>query len=690
LKKWGTVETTRTLLIVRKRPFEEAKLKRLLDKLTQDFSLDAYTARMNLTGIGLALLKRGERNELEPIGRLLSRFDLQWAITEQPRQVNPPMLVKRFSIDGGGILFEDSAGRTSLLLVGAHVLVIVAGLGGRIIQRIMRSQQWSASTSKSLTRNDQYRTILNDNPVIDLMIMPPPQDSGEIEPLGYFRVIGGQFDPKGLGDRMSQSIIQNMDALMREVKSASGEIVVDLDFGISQLPGCMPEFSHARGLESNFKMLNIYSHYVLQVLGRYHRSVGVPGAESNALADQVTMAVAVETGSTEAALTVGAVLRQADNSSESRSVAVSPVGLADPEEAIISPDVRERCELASPPAPLEGDGRESIARKLPIIAGFGLTVLLMMLFGFVIKSGDLVSRGWSYKSLALGQGLTALVISSLFLWLSTHFFRLKRWIDNTPTSKVRSMAMGMVELTGVVDRAYNLISPVSNVACVWYRIKRYRFEKNANNSQGTWRVVSSLDSGSCPFYLRDETGRVLVDPSDADMRPSHKTTYEGLSVGMMTGSFPIGVDEKVVEEIIPELQRIYVLGFAQPLTKEPKSLRRRTAEKLRALKKDHAALMRYDLDRNGEIDEREWSAAVSHTTEVTELEMQSEPVESEQPSADVAVIAPPDRQLPFVISTEREYRVTKRYTFYSIAGFLMALVSLIAAVARVAKGFGLD
>ena len=66
---------------------------------------------------------------------------------------------------------------------------------------------------------------------------------------------------------------------------------------------------------------------------------------------------------------------------------------------------------------------------------------------------------------------------SLFIWgfLS---FRWKRLIENIPTSKIRSIAMGLVEISGrvVKSKNNNLKSPFSQNDCVYYKctIEEYR------------------------------------------------------------------------------------------------------------------------------------------------------------------------------------------------------------------------
>src|SRR3989338_8561907 len=79
--------------------------------------------------------------------------------------------------------------------------------------------------------------------------------------------------------------------------------------------------------------------------------------------------------------------------------------------------------------------------------------------------------------------------------------RLKHLIENMPTSKIRSVAMGLVEIYGEVIPIEGklLKSPLTNTSCVYYK---YTVEVRGKH----WNVIKK---GKCtaPFYLKDETGK---------------------------------------------------------------------------------------------------------------------------------------------------------------------------------------
>ena len=96
-----------------------------------------------------------------------------------------------------------------------------------------------------------------------------------------------------------------------------------------------------------------------------------------------------------------------------------------------------------------------------------------------------------------------------FVWLKK-----KRLIENTPTSKVRSLAMGPVEVYGEVVPAQGKVlrSPFSGRDCVYYRYSIEEYRRSGKNNQ--WVTVKSGEERT-HFFLQDETGTVLVDPKKA-------------------------------------------------------------------------------------------------------------------------------------------------------------------------------
>jgi hypothetical protein len=111
----------------------------------------------------------------------------------------------------------------------------------------------------------------------------------------------------------------------------------------------------------------------------------------------------------------------------------------------------------------------------------------------------------------------AAIASALGLYWFYKGFRLlqrKRLILNTPASRIRSASMGLVEISGLASGPYVLTSPFRQVDCYYYRSTAWQLKQQGKNSQ--WVKVAE-EILHVPFYLDDDTGKVLVDPRGAEM-----------------------------------------------------------------------------------------------------------------------------------------------------------------------------
>src|SRR5258708_12013607 len=95
----------------------------------------------------------------------------------------------------------------------------------------------------------------------------------------------------------------------------------------------------------------------------------------------------------------------------------------------------------------------------------------------------------------------------------------KRLIQNTPASKIRSASMGLVEISGLSTGPYVLTSPFKQVESYYYRSTAWRLKQQGKNTQ--WVKVAE-ETLHVPFYLDDNTAKVIIDPRGAEMDlPGH-------------------------------------------------------------------------------------------------------------------------------------------------------------------------
>lgn len=93
-------------------------------------------------------------------------------------------------------------------------------------------------------------------------------------------------------------------------------------------------------------------------------------------------------------------------------------------------------------------------------------------------------------------------------------FKRRRLIENIPTSKIRSLAMGLVEICGeaVPVKNVNLVSPFTNKHCAYYR---YTIETLVSSGKSSHWVTEKKGHEGDHFFIRDDTGLVIVSTKGA-------------------------------------------------------------------------------------------------------------------------------------------------------------------------------
>ncbi len=132
-----------------------------------------------------------------------------------------------------------------------------------------------------------------------------------------------------------------------------------------------------------------------------------------------------------------------------------------------------------------------------------------------------------------------IVLAALGLFLFVRGFqmlRYKRLVLNTPESKIRSAAMGLVEIEGIAKGPQTIPAGITGDPCFYYRAAAWRLVENGRSLQ--WKCVAD-ERLFIPFYLEDSTGRVLVDANGAelDVHPNFKDEF-GASVFGMKDAMP--------------------------------------------------------------------------------------------------------------------------------------------------------
>lgn len=95
-----------------------------------------------------------------------------------------------------------------------------------------------------------------------------------------------------------------------------------------------------------------------------------------------------------------------------------------------------------------------------------------------------------------------------------HLLARKRLLLNTPTSKIRSASMGLVEVSGLATGPYTLPAPITGRACYLYRTTAWQQHESGKNRD--WVKVAE-ETLHVPFFLDDNTGKLLVEPRGAEL-----------------------------------------------------------------------------------------------------------------------------------------------------------------------------
>jgi len=164
---------------------------------------------------------------------------------------------------------------------------------------------------------------------------------------------------------------------------------------------------------------------------------------------------------------------------------------------------------------------------------------------------------------------------SLWLfWYGWKAQRRKRLIAGIPTSPIRSLALGLVEVSGQAEsEAEPLTSPFGGLPCVFYSYKVEEY--TGTDKHARWNTIANGTSDQ-PFFVRDATGRVLVVPTGATlMLPDERITrtswhgelpplaLAGLRrLGVATHGWMGNKTLRCREALILPEESLYVLGTA--------------------------------------------------------------------------------------------------------------------------------
>jgi hypothetical protein len=117
------------------------------------------------------------------------------------------------------------------------------------------------------------------------------------------------------------------------------------------------------------------------------------------------------------------------------------------------------------------------------------------------------------------NGLTVLSLAGIagglyVFFLGFHLLARKRLLLNTPTSKIRSASLGLVEVNGMATGPYTIPAPITGKSCYLYHTTAWQWRDSNKNQE--WEKVAE-ETLFVPFFLDDGTGDLLVDSLGAEL-----------------------------------------------------------------------------------------------------------------------------------------------------------------------------
>lgn len=636
------METTTGYLILRRRPLDAETLAEHARRLGSEAGLDAYTARLKVLGQGMVSLRSGRPEDLEQTRRTLLRLGYDCFIAQSSPPHLAPNLVRRLLPGQEHLGFETRSGVFRLPRDG-RVLLVIGDIGKRLISKFTAKARLNPGQAAILSPEEQYKAILTSRPLLDIYLFDADGRPNLDEP--PLRIEPGKFDSEGVTDDKFCGTPHLVDKVVRLIKSYCSEFSFDLDYGLAALPGVTFDGTETpEAFEANAGALADYGWYARQMI--------LMRCERGTRADFVT-------------------------GNETPEAEEGPPAQAKAPFAFDTASFKPKAPLPPPPAAQNSSLGGNLSSK-SLSKG---QILPLIFVGAFFATAILASEGhpqllnfFTYRGIFFG------LIAAYLFYSGFKALAVKRLIENTPTAKARSAAAGYVELCGTAERACNLISPVSGLACIYYRLRRYRKQHGKNGDY--WVLESETHCGNVPFYLKDETGRILIKPEGAQILPTHSETYMSDSEpsgGFLSTILHNGNSFKTIEDLIPELATVCVWGNAVPTRGSETPWRRRLAERLKGLKQDRARLMRYDADGNGVIDDAEWRTAVEETEKETASELLREQ-DGPKVENDLSIEKPSNDGLPFIISGKNEAHTSRGYAFSMVFSFIGALAFLVAAL----------
>ena len=624
----GSMQTEKRngFLLYNRRPALSEDIVESLNEAEAITGINISELRMRLIGHGIGAFNINRSlDELENCAADLKSIGLNTAAVakEFVKQGKLPSAAKHINLTDSAMTFLDTNENTLFKISNdTELLIIITDLSGTAVRQIMTAMAYTGNViNKRFEETLKKISIAKPAAIFYLL-------NGDSENGVY--IDSSIFSYMGLNDKMTNSKGSNFRVMVDEAMALARSSITDEYFGISLLPGANPEWSMDK--TSVEKDLGRYARYILTAV----KKKLLPFEPE--VIDQTN-------AETDSSLSV-------DKTGKYDTGTTSSKGLQPP------PDMNYS-KITS-----------FFQTSLPEV--FVGLIVIMTPFSFFISGVKSIAAHQIFWETAAGS---AIVLAG-FLMFSYSLLLLyyRRMVENTPTSKIRSFSMGMVELSGKTRRYYGLRTSARKTPCIYFRCRYYKLHKTDDASR--WSLTRSVSSGKIPFYIEDDTGRILIKPKGAIFNiPMTTQSFQGNYIPSLSLHLH-DPNTKVVEELIPEKTRLYVLGSAQ-VEKHGKKIREIITDKLRVLKHSTEAMSEYDINGDGRIDVDEWDAARGDVERMVYAESLANGLcESES----VVIEKPRFGLLPFIIA-DSEKNLIRRLMFRTWIFLVGGLITI---------GFGIN
>ena len=127
------------------------------------------------------------------------------------------------------------------------------------------------------------------------------------------------------------------------------------------------------------------------------------------------------------------------------------------------------------------------------------------MFAFALLISDVGPLLWGFLPIAAGL---------YFFVRGFAVLARRRLLLSMPPSKIRSAAVGLVEVSGLAVGPHTVHAPITGKPCFYYRTIAWEQRESGRNSD--WKKVAE-EVLYVPFFLDDGTGKLLIDPRGADL-----------------------------------------------------------------------------------------------------------------------------------------------------------------------------